>query len=70
MLQPKEAIKASKNQVRYDTLSAIRHFPREKSNWSEEHFVIKLAICKREQFFEDHSGEAYCSYNHESQLSQ
>ena len=64
------AIKASKNEVKYDTLSAIRHFPREKSNWSEEHFVNILAICKREQFSEDHSGEAQCSDNHESQLSQ
>ena len=52
------AIKASKDEVRYDTLSAIRHFPRKKSNWSEEHFVNILAICKREQFSEDHSGEA------------
>ena len=56
--------------MKYDTLSDIRHFPREKNNWSEEYFVDILAICKREQFSEDHSGEVYCSDNHESQLSQ
>ena len=49
---------ASKFEVRNDTLSDIRHFPRGKSNWSEEHFVDILAICKREKISEDHCEEA------------
>ena len=44
--------------VRNDTPSDIRHFPRGKNNWSEKHFVDILAICKKEQFSEDHCGEA------------
>ena len=44
--------------VRNDTPSDIRHFPRGKNNWSEKHFAEILAICKKEQFSEDHCGEA------------
>ena len=43
---------------KYEVKNDIGHFPKEKNNWSEEHFVDILAICKREQFSEDHSGEA------------
>ena len=49
---------ASKFEVRNDTLSDNRHFPRSRKKWSEEHFVDISAIYKREQFTEDHSGEA------------
>ena len=49
---------ASKFEVRNDTLSDIIHFPSGKNNWSEKHFVDILAICKKEQFSEDHCGEA------------
>ena len=48
---------ASKYEVRYDILSDIGHFPREKNNWSEKIFVDILAVCNEEQFSEDHSEE-------------